>query len=191
VAWRNDDELSVPERVRHSKVRRWLPSILSSSIPQPGRNGRKGSVTQWGDTVGAMPRIPASPVDEELRARRQHPAKGRTSSSTGAKPRRRDGFSSIGWNWSVEPAAELPSQAGSASMMDPTAAEVTDHLMKARVGIECLAINQSRLTCGPAFPHFEEASRSIHSALIAIQECTRTLGESSLCRGEEPRSLSD
>jgi hypothetical protein len=123
--------------------------------------------------------------------RGQDSAKGQTSAPTVARLRRSDGGPSIGWKRSMKRGAELRSQAGSANVISPMAAEVIDHLMKARVGLECLAIDQSGLSCGPAFPHFEEASRSVHSALIALEGCLEASGEPSWRHGQVPGTSFD
>ena len=122
--------------------------------------------------------------DAWSRAITDHPAKGPTlGSSTGQRDRKsRSNLPSAhrttgmvvergarcDWDWDIA----------------PTAADVVDHLRTASVVLERLSTTQAWLTNGPAFPHFDEASRSIHSALIALQQCAPTQGASSRTQGD-------
>lgn len=56
--------------------------------------------------------------------------------------------------------------------MHPTAVEAMDHLRRARACLERLAVEEASPALGPDFPHFEDATRSIHGALLALDACT-------------------
>ncbi len=107
--------------------------------------------------------------------------------STDVQQGRNRHFTSPGVNRPLEAAVIRHSKVEWVRTIDPTAAEVMAHLRKARVGLERLAIDQSCLTHGSAFTHFEEASRSVHSALIELEECTEALGASGRLHDEGPR----
>jgi len=93
----------------------------------------------------------------------------------GARQSRQGRFSSPDASWPIELGVETDSLDAIGRLTDPMAAEVMDHLRNARVSLQRLGTAQTSLTNGPAFPHFEEANRSIHSALIALDECRKAL----------------
>ena len=54
----------------------------------------------------------------------------------------------------------------------PTAAEAVDHLRRARACLERLALDGPSPDRVADFPHLEDATRSIHGALTALDACT-------------------
>ena len=56
--------------------------------------------------------------------------------------------------------------------MHPTAVEAMDHLRSARACLERLALGEASANLGADFPHLEDATRSIHGALMALDACT-------------------
>jgi len=56
--------------------------------------------------------------------------------------------------------------------MHPTAVEAMDHLRSARACLERLARGVRSPDFGADFPHLEDATRSIHGALTALDACT-------------------
>ena len=59
-----------------------------------------------------------------------------------------------------------------ACTMHPTAVEAMDHLRSARACLERLALGETSPNLGADFPHLEDATRSIHGALMALDACT-------------------
>jgi len=123
---------------------------------------------------------------DQARAIRIHPAKGSAPKFGQMQGGSQIRFSSLGQSRPRGSMVRLPAEYGSGQTIDPATAEVVGHLIDARISLERLSTRQYSLTQGPAFPHFDEANRSIHSALIALGECAETLQVSRQHHAEAP-----
>jgi hypothetical protein len=63
---------------------------------------------------------------------------------------------------------------GCACPVEPMAVEAVEHLRSARLCLERFAVSEGSTTLGRDFPQVEEATRAIHTALIALRECALT-----------------
>jgi len=75
-------------------------------------------------------------------------------------------------SWQSEMLERRVSDFGFGCSVDPMVAEAVHHLISARLSLDRFATGRESTTHGRAFPQIEEAVRAIHTALVAIRECS-------------------